>query len=125
MADRTLSNWNENNPTADDSQRCGAAVVAAMQAIDDHCSEDTKPVRLGDGSIIFLEPDEFESLEQLRDHDSKRDGLDDDEIDSAIRSRNWLRHYANDQVERMGMRTGDDGWKKARRGVVRKLLKTR
>lgn len=78
----------ESDANRDDT--CGEAVMAAFQAIGDHCGNGEVPVQIGDEMVVMAPKDAVERIEQ-----QDGDEMSDQEILDELDENSWLSSWAD------------------------------
>jgi hypothetical protein len=106
-----------NYTDTDEGSACGDAVVAAMQALSDHCGGDAEPMELDNGMVVMVPRDQKEMLSDL-----DGEALTDEEVDDVLDDMEWLADWTTELCQGAGLQSGTDGYTECRRRYVRQVL---
>jgi len=101
----------------DEGDTCGEAVMAAMQAISEHCDTDGVPMEMSDGVVTMVPREEKDRIAGMQPGD-----MNDSEIDEMIEDSPWLEEWTDALCTRAGLDPGTRQYDECRRNYARDAL---
>lgn len=102
----------------DDS--CDAVVMAAMEAIGEHCGDERVPIEAEDGLVVMAPKD---GIQRVRSQASPEMG--DREVKSMMNDADWLSDWTESVCEAAGHRAGSSDCEDCQIRFARKILSPR
>lgn len=104
-----------NSRSRDDS--CDAAVMAAMEAIGEHCGDERVPVEAENGLVVMAPK---EGLTRARSQADPE--MEDEDIIDIVRNTDWLEEWTEEVCSSAGYRTGSRDCADCQARFARKIL---
>jgi len=117
MSQRTLTDRGGSSTVDTDEDRCGAAVMAAMEAISDHCGADGVPRQLSNGMVTMVPKEEMEMLENMAPGD-----MTDEDIEMMMEDSPWLDDWTHGICTSAGHDEGTGAYRECRIDFAREAL---
>ena len=84
---------------------CGEAVMAAMQAISDHCGSDGIPIEMGNGMVQMVPKEEARKIRNAAPGD-----MSDEELMEMVEDSPWLSEWTDSLCSQAGLDPGTAGY---------------
>ena len=117
MSQRPPGTGSSGNDAGTVGDTCDEAVMAAMQAISEHCDTDGTPLQLDNGMVAMAPKDEVERVRGMQPGD-----MTDREVDDFIEESPWLAEWTDALCTRAGLDRGSDPYHECRRNYARDAI---
>lgn len=117
MAQRTLDGNETNRHDDQQGETCSEAVMAAMQAISDHCGSDGVPLQMANGMVTMVPKEEMDQIKNMAPAD-----MDDEELMQYVEESPWLRDWTAGLCKSAGQKPGTESYKDCRLQFAREAL---
>jgi hypothetical protein len=110
----------ETTTSSDDggrSEECGEAVIAAMQAIGEHCSDNEVPIQMSNGMVAMVPEQEAEMVKQTPEGKPSVEA-----VDEKLAESDWLDEWTERLCKTAGHTPGTDEYEQCRRRYAREAL---
>lgn len=117
MSQRTLRGGDDRMSDEEGDDRCGAAVMAAMEAISDHCGADGVPRQLSNGMVTMVPKEEMEMLENMAPEE-----MTDEDVKMMMDESPWLDEWTDGICTSAGHSRGSEDYEECRLQFARDAL---
>lgn len=117
MEQQTFGGETRKEETNQKGDSCSEAVMAAMQAIGDHCDADGVPLQLNNGIVTMVPKDEMPQVQNMAP-----DEMSDRELMDFIRESPWLDEWTEGLCKSAGHDAGTTEYEECRLQFAREAL---
>lgn len=117
MSQRQLGGGRTSVSESEEGDTCGEAVMAAMQAISDHCGSDEVPLEMSNGMVTMVPREEMDQIQNMAPGE-----MTDEELFDMMEESPWLGEWVEGICRAAGHVGGTDQYDECRLRFARKAL---
>lgn len=117
MSQRTLDGTSVAEREAEEGDKCGEAVMAAMQAISEHCETDGVPMQMANGMVTMVPKDEVDRMENMAPKE-----MSDRELEEMMDESPWMGDWTEGACKAAGLEEGTQAYRDCRLNFAREAL---
>lgn len=117
MVQGYMSQRNQKRMSGENDDTCGEAVMAAMQAVSDHCGSEGIPMEMGSGMVQMVPREAADRMKNMQPGD-----MTDDELMEMVEESPWLSNWTESLCRNAGLTGGTEEYNECVKRFARDAL---
>lgn len=118
MSQQTLDGTTRGDRAAREDDQCGEAVMAAMQAISEHCDTEGVPMQMSGGMVAMVPKEDVDEVENMAPQE-----MSDREIMDMMEDSPWMGEWTDGICSQAGLEEGTDAFRRCKLNYARDALR--